>query len=207
MHQLPITQQWLDRQLSTFEYLMQLNFISGRSYHSLAQYPVFPWILADYTSKTIDLNDPAVYRDLSKPVGALNPDRLSGFLERFESLQSMGESSVPPFLYGTHYSTPGYVLHYLVRLEPYTLFHIDLQNGCFDEYNRIFNSVQGAWMSSLNSQGDVKELTPEWFCLPDFFRNASHFPLNDAEVAVVSEFYVAFCAVRRDFAAVGRRQP
>lgn len=188
MHQLPITQQWLDRQLSTFEYLMQLNFISGRSYHSLAQYPVFPWILADYTSKTIDLNDPAVYRDLSKPVGALNPDRLSGFLERFESLQSMGESSVPPFLYGTHYSTPGYVLHYLVRLEPYTLFHIDLQNGCFDEYNRIFNSVQGAWMSSLNSQGDVKELTPEWFCLPDFFRNASHFPLNDAEVAVMSVF-------------------
>ena len=186
---------------------MQLNFISGRSYHSLAQYPVFPWILADYTSKTIDLNDPAVYRDLSKPVGALNPDRLSGFLERFESLQSMGESSVPPFLYGTHYSTPGYVLHYLVRLEPYTLFHIDLQNGCFDEYNRIFNSVQGAWMSSLNSQGDVKELTPEWFCLPDFFRNASHFPLNDAEVAVMSEFYVAFCAVRCDFAAVGRRQP
>ena len=47
----------------------------------------------------------------------------------------------------------------------------------------------------------LKELTPEWFCLPDFFRNASHFPLNDAEVAVMSEFYVAFCAVRRDFAA------
>lgn len=37
---------------------------------------VFPWVLSDYTSSSIDLNDPRVYRDLSKPVGALNPARL-----------------------------------------------------------------------------------------------------------------------------------
>lgn len=30
---------------------------------------VFPWVLADYTSDTLDLNDPASFRDLSKPVG------------------------------------------------------------------------------------------------------------------------------------------
>ena len=55
MHQLPITQQWLDRQLSTFEYLMQLNFISGRSYHSLAQYPVFPWVFNNYATMDFDV--------------------------------------------------------------------------------------------------------------------------------------------------------
>ena len=38
----------------------------GRSYNDLNQYPVFPWILADYTSKTLDLKDSKVYRDLSK---------------------------------------------------------------------------------------------------------------------------------------------
>ena len=38
----------------------------GRSYNDLNQYPVFPWILADYTSKTLDLKDPKVYRDFSK---------------------------------------------------------------------------------------------------------------------------------------------
>lgn len=149
---------------------------------------MFPWVLADYTSSTIDLNDPAVYRDLSKPVGALNEERLQSFLERYESMVEMqdAEGAMPPFMYGTHYSTPGYVLHYLVRTEPYTLFHIDLQNGCFDDYNRLFNSVEAAWYSSLNSQGDVKELTPEWFCLPAFLRNASKFPLNDSDVAVAS---------------------
>lgn len=33
----------------------------------------FPWILSDYTSETLNLDNPEVFRDLSKPVGALNP--------------------------------------------------------------------------------------------------------------------------------------
>lgn len=32
----------------------------------------FPWILADYTSEELDLSDPGVFRDLSKPVAVLN---------------------------------------------------------------------------------------------------------------------------------------
>ena len=32
----------------------------------------FPWILCDYTSDNLDLDNPAVYRDLSKPIGAVN---------------------------------------------------------------------------------------------------------------------------------------
>lgn len=35
-----------------------------------------PWIIQDYTSSTLDLNDSNIYRDLSKPVGALDSDRL-----------------------------------------------------------------------------------------------------------------------------------
>ena len=35
-----------------------------------------PWVLQDYTSATLDLNDPSIYRDLSKPIGALEPNRL-----------------------------------------------------------------------------------------------------------------------------------
>jgi hypothetical protein len=48
---------------------------------------VFPWVLADYESDTLDLNSPASFRDLSKPVGALNEKRLNFFLERYESLK------------------------------------------------------------------------------------------------------------------------
>lgn len=76
---------WRERKISNFEYLMQLNTIAGRTYNDLTQYPVFPWVLADYTSETIDLRNPAVYRDLSKPIGALNPQRLKHFIERYET--------------------------------------------------------------------------------------------------------------------------
>ena len=34
----------------------------------------FPWILSDYTSESLDLTNPDIFRDLSKPIGVLNPD-------------------------------------------------------------------------------------------------------------------------------------
>lgn len=33
----------------------------------------FPWVLQDYVSPVLDLNNPAVFRDLSKPIGVVNP--------------------------------------------------------------------------------------------------------------------------------------
>jgi hypothetical protein len=59
---------------------MHLNQAGNRSLSDLSQYPVFPWVLQDYESETIDLEDEKVYRDLSLPVGALNPTRLAQFI-------------------------------------------------------------------------------------------------------------------------------
>ena len=61
---------WSRRELSNFEYLMRLNELAGRTHNDLNQYPIFPWVLADYTSPTLDLSEPSTYRDLSKPMGA-----------------------------------------------------------------------------------------------------------------------------------------
>lgn len=67
--------------------ILILSFsLADRTCHDLTQYPVFPWILSDYTSDTIDLNDPKCYRDLTKPIGALNEDRLKQLLERYEEM-------------------------------------------------------------------------------------------------------------------------
>lgn len=63
-----ITQQWREGQITNWEYLMTLNLISGRTYQDLMQYPVFPWILSDYESSTLDLNGIENYRILSKPI-------------------------------------------------------------------------------------------------------------------------------------------
>ena len=75
-----ITTAWQYRKISNFDYLMHINTIAGRTFNDLTQYPVFPWILKDYTSKTIDLNDINIYRDLSKPIGALNKERSQIFI-------------------------------------------------------------------------------------------------------------------------------
>lgn len=65
---------------------------------ALLQYPVMPWVLGDYASPSLDLCDPAAYRDLSKPVGALNPRRLDMLRERYRGEwggQGEGRCSVP----------------------------------------------------------------------------------------------------------------
>ena len=49
---------------------MRLNQLAGRTHADLNQYPVFPWVLADYESATLNLADPAAFRDFSKPMGA-----------------------------------------------------------------------------------------------------------------------------------------
>ena len=65
------TAKWQDGAITNFEYLMLLNTLAGRSYNDLTQYPVFPWVLEDYSSHELDLEDPSTFRDLSKPMGAL----------------------------------------------------------------------------------------------------------------------------------------
>lgn len=79
-----MTQKWEAGELTNFEYLMHLNSLAGRSYNDLNQYPVFPWILKDYDSTDLDLTDPDIYRDLSKPMGDQTPKRAQEFRERYE---------------------------------------------------------------------------------------------------------------------------
>ena len=71
--QLGYTERWVEGSLSNFDYLMLLNKYSGRTHNDVNQYYIFPWILKDYQSERIDLQDYQIFRDLSKPMGALNP--------------------------------------------------------------------------------------------------------------------------------------
>jgi WD40 repeat protein len=173
-----MTDLWKKRKISTFEYLISINRMAGRSFNDLANYPVFPWVLADYTSESIDLDDCRVYRDLTKPIGALNQDRLAQLLERYSELEAFGFSEAEKFLYGSHYSSPGIVLHFLMRQEPFTTMHIQLQSGRFDCADRLFLDVASSWNSCMTSSSDMKELVPEFFYLPEILLNTNGFPLG-----------------------------
>ena len=62
-----IIDDWQNNNISSFEYLMWLNILAGRSFNDLTQYPVFPWIITNYECK--ELNEYEHFRNLSLPVG------------------------------------------------------------------------------------------------------------------------------------------
>lgn len=173
---------WLKGHLSNFDYLLFLNHFAGRTFNDLTQYPVFPWVIADYDSEKLDLSNESTFRDLSKPIGALNPERLANLLSRYEDMCSMDPKTA--FLYGTHYSTPGYVLHFLVRIYPELM--LCLQNGRFDDPDRLFCSILESWKSVLTNTADLKELIPEFYGYSsderrrpgDFLRNGKKLDLG-----------------------------
>ncbi|KAG5342883.1 FAN protein, partial [Acromyrmex heyeri] len=150
-----MTMRWQNGSLSNYDYILYVNSLADRTFHDLTQYPVFPWIIQDYTSSMLNLNDVNIYRDLSKPIGALNPIRLERLKERYS------EMSDPKFLYGSHYSAPGFVLFYLVR--KYPQYMLCLQNGRFDHPDRMFNSIADVWKNVLVNMSDFKELIPEFY--------------------------------------------
>ncbi|XP_023814561.1 WD repeat and FYVE domain-containing protein 3 isoform X4 [Oryzias latipes] len=173
-----VTQRWERGEISNFQYLMHLNTLAGRSYNDLMQYPVFPWILADYDSEEVDLNNPKSFRNLAKPMGAQTDDRLTQYKKRYKDWEDPN-GETPAYHYGTHYSSAMIVASYLVRMEPFTQIFLRLQGGHFDLADRMFHSVREAWLSaSKHNMADVKELIPEFFYLPEFLLNSNNFDLG-----------------------------
>ena len=160
-----MTLQWQNGLISNLEYLLYLNSAADRSFNDLTQYPVMPWVIQDYTSKNIDLNNTNIYRDLSKPMGALDEERLQALKDRTCDMPE------PRFLYGSHYSTPGFVLYFLARKIPECM--LCLQNGKFDHADRMFNSIPQTWINVTTHHSDFKELIPEFYLSEngDFLKN------------------------------------
>uniref|UniRef100_A0A8C9ZBZ3 Neurobeachin n=1 Tax=Sander lucioperca TaxID=283035 RepID=A0A8C9ZBZ3_SANLU len=173
-----MTQRWQRREISNFEYLMFLNTIAGRTYNDLNQYPVFPWVLTNYDSEELDLTLPGNFRDLSKPVGALNPKRAAFYAERYETWE---DDQTPPCHYNSHYSTAASTLHWLVRIEPFTTFLLSANNNKFDHPDRTFSAIARSWRNCQRDTSDVKELIPEFYYLPEMFVNSNGYHLGMRE--------------------------
>jgi hypothetical protein len=84
---------------------LQLNTLAGRTYNDLSQYPVFPWVLADYASEELDLTNPATFRDLSKPIGVVNPKNVPEVKAKYESFEDPSGRNMQDFLRG-RFSSP-----------------------------------------------------------------------------------------------------
>lgn len=67
-----------------------------------------------------------MYREFSRPVGIQNHDLEERIRLRYEEFD---DPTLGKFHFGSHYSNAAGVMHYLVRLEPFTSLHIELQSG------------------------------------------------------------------------------
>ena len=187
--------KWTKWEISTFTLLNFINIFASRSYNDINQYPVFPWIITDYSSKEIpDLsldNDPnnmnnseyiIKIRPLGTPMGMLDfkesaRERKENYLINFDSPdeKNLDENFDR---YGSHYSTGLNLTYYLVRSFPYSYTRIEMQGKNFDDPNRLFNSLENSFECAISQKSDLRELIPEFFCFPEMFYNMNDLNLG-----------------------------
>jgi len=178
-------ESWLMWKISNFEMLMWLNLLGNRSYSDISQYPIFPWVIKNYSRQ---INNFAEFfkelRDLRLPMGMMTVDekgkgkeRKQNYIDMFKNTKEdfeKGESFSPAYFYGHTYSNPMYVTHYLTRIFPFSQIAVELQGSGFDDPNRMFLSLENSFLCSATQKGDVRELIPEFYFMPEIFYNINN---------------------------------
>ena len=138
--QLSFTKMWINREISNFEYLMRLNLFTGRSYHDMSLYPIFPWVCLDFDSEKLDFNNPAIFRDFTKSIVDQNG-----------------------FMYMTSPSNPTVVKYFLGKVPPFDVSFekTKLDLGKFESLKQTIEKIK----EGMNSV----EITPEFFFSPEYF--------------------------------------
>jgi len=216
-------EEWQNNNISTMEYLMWLNIYSGRSFNDLTQYPVFPWLITNYSDESQEITIKNDLRNLSLPIGMFDSNekeilRKNAYIEIYESTKNELNDMFPdfnyqdylkkgdeylenyknkkikkekdnseeialiefnqiPYFYGSHYSNPTYVSHFLIRLFPFAYIGIEIQGKSFDTPERMFTSMNKTFESTSTLNDDVRELIPEFYMLSELFLNRNNINL------------------------------
>lgn len=156
-------EKWVLGQISNFEYLMELNKYSGRSFHDISQYPVFPWVIKEYGKEKIEIKDPRIYRDLRVPIAAISE-------EKRKKIESFG----PTYQHQQHYLPKKEVFSYMLRLEPFSSL-----SKQFEQENKVKNEIlhvlNEKWEKCMLDTNSNFELIPEFYYLPSLCANYNNY--------------------------------
>jgi hypothetical protein len=152
------------------------------------------FIIKDKESQIILEKD---IRNFSLPMGMMNlseggEKRKNNYLSKYAMMKKEIEANEKEnknsnnnnimntkiYIYGSHYSNPLYICHYLTRIFPYSNISIELQGDKFDDPNRLLVSVNKSFEGCTSHEGDVRELCPEFFYLPEIFENQNNLDLK-----------------------------
>ena len=151
-------------------------------------------------------SDKTLYRDLSLPLGMIpdndNGERRDSYILNFKSTTKFMEEQIKnqineahaifesPYNYGTHYSNPFYVSHFLTRIYPFSYIMIELQGNKFDDPDRLFISVNNSYLGATTQKGDIRELIPELYSLPELYHNILNLAFESDEVSTNLGYWI-----------------
>jgi len=160
------TEKWLNMDIGNFEYLMTVNDYANRSFQCMSQYPVFPWLLIDFSNKDLRLSGTKI-RELEDSIAGISAKKREQADKKYENT---GDFPGGRFQFGTHYLPGRGVLGYLMRIQPYTymIYRFDSGGDC---PSRCFHKLENIWCSTeINSDNNL-ELIPEFYYFPEFLAN------------------------------------
>ena len=107
--------------------------------------------------------------------------------EQIENNIASVEINQLPSFYGSHYSNPTYVSHFLTRIFPFSFISIEIQGDKFDDPNRMFLSIFRTFESASTLKDDIRELIPEFYTLPEIFQNKNNLNLAQGKTDANNE--------------------
>jgi hypothetical protein len=136
-------------------------------------------------------------------MGALTEPRISDLRAHLKDFRHLGTKA---FLYNSCYVSPLCVYLWLIRVEPFTTLHIELQSGKFDHAARLFNSIGNAYKMASSHMNDYRELIPEFYFTSTFLENSNKFDLGSInDVPVSGVVLPKWCLTSTDFIYIQRK--
>lgn len=166
---------------------MLVNKMSGRSFNDMSQYPIFPWVIADYSSHPVEFleaqrND-LIYRDLKKHTGNISEYKIADSEHNWEdsSDPDMACINVPQYGIGAFHMRVGMsasmrVSEWFCRLEPFATLSFNFHK---DRDERMPIDFQKAFDYLCRDKQFNSELMPEMFYIPEVFMNLNKMVLGN----------------------------
>ena len=87
-----------------------------------------------------------------------------------------------PNVFNSHFSNPAYVSHFLTKIFPFTISAYEIQGNSFDSPDRLFINISKTFQSCISEKCDVRELIPQFFYLPQMFKNINHLNFGNLQI-------------------------
>ena len=166
-----LTEQWRKGRISNFQYLLRLNFLSGRLWSDFTQFPIFPWTKRKFDDESWANDEKWVEsrRVLGRPFFAQTDEQMEACNKYYELTMNLEGQ---PHHFTNYISNLSSALYFLVRTEPATNEEIEFQGGRLDVADRTFQSfrITSEVMGLANTKSTL-ELIPEAYFMPEFLTN------------------------------------